>query len=194
MRSTRTAAAPPQTVTKSFASALWATDALFAMAAAGADGVNVHTYKKSSYELFQFDQNGNKWTARVEPEYYGLYLFALGAPPNSKLLDLNGPATKQLSAWATKAPDGHLRVTLINDDLKHSRTVAIAAPRGAATQATLLTLNAPSASARTGTKIAGQTFNAAGQLTGPERTQTVAPTNGRYLIKLPPASAALLVR
>ncbi len=107
-------------ITKSFASALWATDALFAMAAAGVDGVNVHTYKKSSYELFQFDQNGNKWTARVEPEYYGLYLFALGAPPNSKLLDLNGTATKQLSAWATKAPDGHLRVTLINDDLKHS--------------------------------------------------------------------------
>ena len=143
-------------VTKSFASALWATDALFAMAAAGADGVNVHTYKKSSYELFQFAQTGNTWRTHVEPEYYGLYLFALAAPPGSQLLDLHGPATRQLSTWATKAPDGHLRITLINDDQTHSRTVAIAAPGETKTPATLINLNAPSASARTGTRIAGQ--------------------------------------
>jgi hypothetical protein len=55
-------------------------------------------------------------------------------------------------------------------------------------------MNAPSADAHTGTKIAGQQFNANGLLAGHQQAQTVLPTNGAYLIRVPPASAVLLVR
>ena len=183
-------------VTESFASALWATDTLFAMAAAGADGVNVHTYKGSSYQLFAFDHSDGRWSAAVEPEYYGLMLFALAAPPGSRLLSVSGPATRAVRAWATSAPDGHVRVTLINDDLKGAQTVAIKLG-GGATTATLIRLRAPRAGARSGVSLGGLSFGArttTGRPSGRQRSYAVAPTGGEYVVTVPPASAALLTR
>jgi hypothetical protein len=183
-------------VTKSFASALWATDALFAMAKAGADGVNIHTYDGSSYELFTFDRTHGQWVGHVEPEYYGLYLFALAAPTGSRLLNVTGSATKSASSWATRAPDGHVRITLINDSLTHSRTVVIR-PGGRATTASLIRLEAPSAKARTGVTIGGQAFGSGtttGRPAGRAKLYEIAPTQNEYVVTVPAASAALLVR
>jgi hypothetical protein len=184
-------------VTKTFASALWAIDTLFAMANAGADGVNVHTYKGSSYQLFTFDRAGGQWSARVEPEYYGLDFFAQAAPPGSKLLRLYGPANSALRAWATRGLDGKLRITLINDDLHHARTVAIKAPGKATTPATLIRLTAPGAAASGGISFGGLTFGArttTGQPAGAQQAYAEKPTKGEYVVRVPPASAALLIR
>jgi hypothetical protein len=183
-------------VTGSFATALWALDTLFAMAATGVDGVNVHTYQGSSYELFAFGHTHSRWSAQVEPEYYGLLLFAQGAPPGSQLLHLYGPATSALRAWATRGADGRLRITLINDDLEHSRTIAIKAA-GDQTAAQLTRLTAPHPGSHTGVAIGGQSFGArttTGHPAGTERSNIIAPTGGDYVVKVPPASAALLVR
>jgi hypothetical protein len=182
-------------VTNTFASALWATDTLFAMASAGADGVNVHTYKDASYQLFTFGQTRRQWHALVEPEYYGLWLFAIAAPPGSRLLGTYGPATHAISTWATRARDGRLRVTLINDDLRHSRTIAIKAP-GKATTATLIRLRAPTAASQTAVTLGGEGFGSrttSGLPTGRERLESVTPVRGEYVVKVPPASAAVLV-
>jgi hypothetical protein len=156
-------------VTQSFASALWALDALFAMAGAGVDGVNIHTSRHSSYQLFAFSSADGQWRARIYPEYYGLELFAQAAPPGSRLLHLYGPATRALSVWATRATDGRLRLTLINDDLRHALTIAIKASSATST-ATLNTLRVTL------------------------KTRALTPTNGYYVVKVPPASAALLIR
>jgi hypothetical protein len=183
-------------VTNTFASALWALDTLFAMADAGADGVNVHTYKNSSYQLFAFGQTRGEWHALVEPEYYGLWMFARAAPPGSRLIGTYGPATKALSTWATRAPDGHLRITLINDDLRRSRTIVLRAP-GKARTATLIRLMAPNAAAQTGVTLGGAGFGTGtttGLAAGGEQLQAVAPGGGYYVVSVPAASAALLVR
>jgi hypothetical protein len=184
-------------VTNTFASALWAIDTLFAMANAGADGVNVHTYRGSSYQLFTFDRADGGWSARVEPEYYGLDFFAQSAPPGSKLLHLYGPANGALRAWATRGRDGRLRITLINDDLHRARTVAIRAPGSSGATATLLRLTAPAATASSGISIGGLTFGArttTGQPAGAQQLYTENPTRGQYVVRVPPASAALLIR
>ena len=68
-------------VTDTFASALWAVDALFALARDGVDGVNVHTFPGAGYSLFLVTHSGGRWQAFVHPEYYGLLLFARAAPP-----------------------------------------------------------------------------------------------------------------
>lgn len=183
-------------VTESFGSALWAADTLFAMAAAGADGVNVHTYQGSTYQLFGFGRSHGRWSAAVEPEYYGLMLFALAAPPGSRLLGVSGPATREVRAWATSAPDGQVRVTVINDDLTHAHTVAIKLG-GAATAATLIRLRAPRVGSRSGVSLGGLGFGTrttTGRPSGRQRSYAVTPTGGEYVVTVPSASAALLIR
>ena len=67
-------------VSDTFASSLWATDALFSLLRAGVDGVNVHTLPDAAYELFAFSRHDGRWQRSVRPVYYGLELFAQAAP------------------------------------------------------------------------------------------------------------------
>ncbi|HEY6395983.1 MAG TPA: hypothetical protein VIX82_00875, partial [Solirubrobacteraceae bacterium] len=89
-------------VSNSFASALWAIDSLFAMAGVGVDGVNIHTFPGSTYELFRFGQVNGTWQGVVAPEYYGMMLFAQAAPPGSHLLRTTTTAGSVVKVWATR--------------------------------------------------------------------------------------------
>ena len=102
-------------VGESFASALWALDSLFNMARVGVDGVNIATFPGATFELFDFRQAAGQWQAVVEPEYYGLELFAQAAPAGSRLLKVSPAAAGNLRTYATRAPDGTVRVVAIND-------------------------------------------------------------------------------
>jgi hypothetical protein len=179
----------------SFASALWAVNALFAMADVGVDGVNIHSYPSSSYAPFSFTHTDGTWTAHVEPEYYGLLMFAQAAPPGSRILRLSGPGTTALRAWATRGPDGRTRVVLINDSATRSATIAIqtAIPAAATGAASLERLQAPSLSTNRAVTLGGASFGkstATGQLQ--PHTTTVRRTQTGYLVTVHPASAALL--
>ena len=123
-------------VSDTFASALWALDALFEMAHAGIDGVNIHTFPGAGYELFRFSQVGGRWRASVAPEYYGLLMFAQATPPGSRLLGVSGAIRGRVKTWATEGADGRIRVVLINDDPARPRVVAVRVP-GAAGAATV---------------------------------------------------------
>ena len=180
----------PPTVPNSFAEALWALDALFAYARVGVDGVNVHTWPGAAYNLFTFEKTRAGWQASVEPEYYGLLMFSQGAPAGSRLVKAvsNDPTVR---AWATRASDGTIRVTLINDSTTSSEPTAVEVS-GAASSASLTRLLAPSATATSGVSIAGQSIGPTGAQTGPAVATTVESDGGRYPVELPPASAALL--
>jgi len=179
-------------VSDAFASALWALDALFEMARVGVDGVNIHTYPGSTYELFSVTHVHGKWRATVAPEYYGLMTFAQAAPPGSHLLRLSERGARAVKAWATRAPDGRTRVVLINDSPTRASFVVVKARGG---PATLERLQAPSLTATHGVTLGGQSFGSAsatGLLAGRPRTVTVAPAAGQYVVKVPAGSAALL--
>jgi hypothetical protein len=178
-------------VSQSFASALWAPDALFALARAGVDGVNIHTFPGAGYELFTFNHASGRWVARVYPEYYGLLLFAQAAPPGSRLLALQRPALPSLRTWATLAPGGSVRVLLINDGSR-LHVVAVRVP-GAGGSASLVRMLAPGLRARSGVTLGGAGFGmqtATGALSG--RASNVSSGGGAYTVTLPAASAALL--
>jgi len=180
-------------VTDTFASALWALDALFAMANVGVDGVNIHTYPKAPYELFSFNRSHGQWQGRVQPEYYGLLTFALAAPPGSKPLRVSGNATDVVRAWATRGPDQHTRVVLINDSPDRMQAIAIRATTSA--PATLFRLQAPALASNHRITLGGQSFGSrtdTGLLAGTPLTRSINPTNGDYLIHVPAASAAVL--
>jgi hypothetical protein len=181
-------------VSDTFASALWALDASFAMARVGVDGVNVHTFPGGIYQPFRLRQVNGGWRAGVSPEYYGLMMFAQAAPAGSRLLTVSGPPGAPVRSWVTRAPDATIHAVLINDSLHRPRYVALRIP-GASGPAALERLRAPSVSATDGVTLGGQSFAAqstTGLLAGPPSTAVVTPGSGEYVVRLPAASAAML--
>ena len=181
-------------ISDTFAMALWALDALFADVEAGVDGVNIHTYPGATYQLFTFTHERSSWQAFVEPEYYGLLMFVQAAPRGSRLLEVTG-ANGAIRAWATRAPDGRIRVVLINDGTVRPQVVAVRVGRNAHGAATLERLEAPGVWATRGVTLAGQSFGPqtrTGLLAGASREPAVSPVAGTYLVRLPAASAAML--
>jgi hypothetical protein len=179
-------------ISDTFASALWVIDALFNFDRVGVDGVNVHTLVGSNYKPFTFTHDKRGWRAQVRPLYYGLAMFARAAPPGSRLLPVAGGSTSgRLQTWATRAPDGTVRVVLINE--AGQRTVALAVPgAGADGSATVTRLTAPSLRAKSGVRIGGQTYGAGGALEGTGHVTTVRQVGGRYVVDIPSVSAAML--
>lgn len=183
----------PSGIPNTFAMALWVLDALFSDASVGVDGVNIHTYPGAVYQLFRFSHTGTGWQALVEPEYYGLLMFSDAAPPGARLLATSG-GSEAIRVWATRDRRGSTRVVLINDDQARSYVVSlrVARVRGVAA---LQRLEAPSARATRGVTLGGQSFDPAstsGALSGQRSIGAVSATAGRYVVRLPSASAALL--
>jgi hypothetical protein len=181
-------------VSDTFASALWSLDALFAMARVGVDGVNIHTLPSAVNELFNFQQVNGEWQGYVHPDYYGLLMFAQAAPTGSRLLQLSATAGATLRTWATLAPDGQIRVVLINTDTARAQFVAVRVPAASGAGA-LERLEAPAVTAKSGVTLGGQSFGAqtaTGRLAGAAQPASVTPAGGEYLVRLPAASAAML--
>jgi hypothetical protein len=180
-------------VSDTFASALWALDSLFAIAADGVDGVNVHTFPDAANGPFDFARVAGGWVAMVHPLYYGLMMFAQAAPAGSRLLSVSSSDQEQVRAWATLAPDHRVRVVLINDSLRVAAPVQVRAA-AAAGAASVSWLRARSAYATSGVTLGGASFGAhttTGVL-APGQSTPVTPHAGAYSLTLPPASAALV--
>jgi hypothetical protein len=180
-------------VSNSFASALWAADALFDAFRAGVDGVNLHSYPGLPNNLFDFSHTAAGWQASVHPLYYGALLFAQAAPEGSRLLTLSSGFPGLVRPWATRDPQGRVRVLLLNDALRFSEHVLVHVA-GAKGRGSLERLQAPSDYATSDVTLGGRTFGpetATGML-APPRPLSVAERSGGYALTLPPASAALL--
>jgi hypothetical protein len=183
-------------VSDTFASALWATDALFGLARAGVDGIDMHTLPDTAYELFAFSHRGGRWQAQVRPVYYGLQLFAQAAPPGARLLKVSRHgADAGLSVWATRGRDHRLRVVVINKGQTRRKTVTLRLPAGTpAARATVERMLAPSAGAKGGVTLGGRSYGAetqTGALPAPE-VERAHVVSGRVILSVPGASAALV--
>jgi hypothetical protein len=180
-------------VSNTFASGLWALDAMFELANVGVDGVNVHT-RQVPNQLFTFSESHGHWRGDIEPDYYGLLAFAQAAPAGSKLLKVSGFTNGPVHVWAVRAPDGSERVILIDMASGGTETVDVKIKSSAAS-ATLERLTAPNLAATGHISLGGQSFatnSTTGQLSGTPQTSTIPLAKGRYAVKLPAASAAIL--
>ena len=178
---------------RSFASALWALDALFELASVGVDGVNIHTYPGAPYALFAFTSEHGRWHAAVSAEYYGLLMFAQAAPPGSRLLRLRVASGGVVRAWATAGPGGVRRFVLINvGDRAHA--VTLSGLPGSATVRTEA-LQAPSIDSPSGVTLGGRTFGrdtSTGSLAGQARGLDVRREANGGLLSVPAGSAVLV--
>jgi hypothetical protein len=182
-------------VSDTMASALWVLDALFALARAGVDGVNLHSFPNSANGLFDFTLgSGGGWIGTIHPLYYGALMFAQAAPAGSRLVAVAGGGRTDLRVWATQGPDHRLRVVLLNDRLSGRLRAALRVPaafaRGAAT---LERLQAPSAYATSGLTLGARRFGLTRTgLLPPPRAATVPSRARTFSVTLAPASAALV--
>jgi hypothetical protein len=174
-------------VSDTFATALWAPDALFELLRNGVDGVNIHVRADTVNAAMVPAANG----IRARPLLYGLILFArtLGTDPHLAALQLRQASSLHLKAWAVRA-SGTLRVLLINKGAR-AASVLVRVP-GAATAASVQRLTAPSPSAKTGQTLDGQTLTSAGTWRGRPTREVLSPGPAGYAVRVPAASAALL--
>ena len=175
-------------VSNTFATALWAPDALFTLMRAGVDGVNLHVRAYAINAPFALTRRG----LTPRPLLYGLIMFArtLGADAQLVRLQMSHARTLNLSAWAVRVRGGQLHVLLID---KSNRTVRFDLHLPATGPATVQRLLAPSASSTTGETLDGQRLGPDGTWIGTRLTETITPgAHGGYVLTVPRRSAALV--
>jgi hypothetical protein len=180
-------------VLRTYAESLWALRVLFEMADVGANGVNIQTTAAATDDLFTPTSTGGVWRAAVQPEYYGLLMFAQAAPPGASLVRLSESSTASIQAWATRATDGTVRVVVMNLN-GHRTTVAVTGNRLLG-PGTLERLEGSSLATQYGVTLGGQSYGSdttTGDLAGRQRTSTVRPNGRGYVLAMPAFSAVLL--
>jgi hypothetical protein len=120
-------------------------------------------------------------------------LFAQAFPAGAQLLPVTAPAGP-VKVWATRAIDGTIRVTAINQDATAEHDVQVVVPNATAPGA-VETMAVPALDAPTGVTLGGQTFGAettTGTFPASPATTTSAPAGGVYTVPLAAGNAALL--
>jgi hypothetical protein len=174
-------------VSDTFATALWAPDALFSLWAAGLNAVNIH--------IRSFKINGPLLPVPggfiAKPLAYGLALFARAASPGGRLIPLQISAAPvyHLRAWGVETSNRQLHVLLID---KGRVAAPVRLTLNGSGPALVQRLRAPSVSSRNGVTLAGQAIAPDGTLAGRLVTETIVPRHGIYTIPVPAGSAALV--
>lgn len=174
-------------VSNTFATALWAPDAVFQLLRAGVSGLNIHTRAYAINAPFALTRYG----LRARPLLYGLILAARALGPHGTLVRVRVTSKHQLhvKAWAVRVRGGALHVLLIDKGRRFAK-VALHLPTTA--PATIQRLLAPSVASRSGVTLAGQQLAPDGRWQGARVTPTVVPYRHTYVVPLPPYSAALI--
>ena len=174
-------------VSNTFATALWAPDALFELLKAGIDGVNLHVREYAINAPFTLTARG----LYARPLLYGMIAFARMLGPGAHLLRVRlaeRPAV-HMKAWAVELRSRTLHVLLIDKGRRSARVLLRLPVHGEATVQRLL---APSVSATGGTTLAGQHLGRNGTWVGHRTTERIARRAGGYELQLPAHSAALV--
>lgn len=175
-------------VSNTFATALWAPDALFSFWRAGVDGANLHLRANTINAPFGFTSTG----VDVRPLMYGLITFVRSLGPNAELVGLHvGDRHRvDLKAWAVQVAGHQLHVLLI-DKSPRSALAMLRLPKGSG-PASVRRLLAPGPAARTGVSYAGWHLTAGGVWAGHSAVEEVTRGTGGYRVSVPRYSAALV--
>ncbi len=176
-------------VSNTFATALWAPDALFSLVRAGVRAVNLEARVYSINAPFGWRHGG----LHARPLLYGLIMFKRMLGPGSRLVPLHLRAapsrSRHLTAWAVRSGRDTLKVLLTNDGTSPARVAERLPATGRGVVQRLL---ARSASATSGVTLDGQQLDREVRWHGRRTAETVTPSGGFYLVAVPPLSAAML--
>jgi hypothetical protein len=173
-------------VSGTFANALWAPDALFALMRVGVGSVDLHLRARAYNPPFFVTGHG----LRARPILYGLVLFQHMLGRHSRLMSsrLRAPAHTLLRAWVVRG-DGTERVLLIN---KGAQGADFRLALGGEGAGRVERLRAPGPAARTRVTLAGLWLTPGGRWRGHFRQETAPARPGGYEVSVPGYSAALV--
>lgn len=174
-------------VSNSFATALWAPDALLELIRAGTEAAFVHVRPPLVNMAFSLTRAG--LTAR--PLLYGLVVFSRMLGPGARLipLHLRASASLHLKAWAVRTNGAMLHVLLLNKGARNAR-IRLKLPY--AQPATVQRLRAPRITSTTDVTLDGQRLTRFATWAGRPRTQRVTRSSRGLVIGVPRYSAALV--
>ncbi len=177
-------------VSNTFATALWAPDALFELMRAGVEGVNLHARVQSINDPFYFTQQG----LQTHPLLYGLILFKrmLGAHARLVSVRMRSSRSLHLKVWAVREGSSTLNTLNVLVINKGRRSARINLHLPATSQASVQRLLAPSASSTADVTLAGQRLDHQAMWQGKEQLETVNPTRSGYVLRVSGESAAVL--
>ena len=174
-------------VSNSFATALWAPDALFELLHVGVSAVNIHVRAEAVNAAFAINRRG----LQARPLLYGMLIFQRMLGTHAQLVSVRLAARPrlQLKAWAVRSGRSTLRVLLID---KGPRALIVQLVLPARGRATVQRLLARSPSATGGVTFAGQHIGAGGHWAGRLAIGRVAPTPAGYIVSVRPYSAEIV--
>jgi hypothetical protein len=177
-------------IAESFATALWAPDALFEMLRAGVDGVSWHIHPSLPNAPFHVTSEG----IVPLPELYGVAVFAqmIGPQPQLDLVHVTGSAAgpdPSPKVWVVDSANGLKLLAL--DKGPQPATIRFHDPAASGT-AELARLLAPTVAAQSGVTFAGQSIGADGRWQGQRIDAPVANRSGVYEFRVPAFTAAVL--
>jgi hypothetical protein len=174
-------------ISNTFATALWAPDALFSLLADGVEGVNVHVRQDTFNEAFAMTGHG----LEPRPLLYGLLAFARTLSSGRTLVSgaVSAPARDDIRVWGVRTTGGYLHVLALD---KGGRTVHLDLRLPTTSSAVVQWLTAPKVRSTSGVTLAGRRLDAAGRWVGPLVSQRLVPGRDGYELVLPAHSAALL--
>ena len=174
-------------VSNTFATALWAPDALFELVRAGVESANVHVRANAINMAFSLTRKG----LVAYPLFYGMVLFARMLGPGARLIPVHlaAPAALHLKAWAVRLSSGVTHVLLLD---KGGRSARVRLKLPFTGTATVERLTAPKVTSTGHVTLGNQHLTRVATWAGTPRTETVAPTANGYLISVPRYSAALV--
>ncbi len=174
-------------VSNTFATALWAPDALFELLRAGAASAAVHVRANAINMAFSLTRHG----LIAHPLLYGMAMFSRTIGPGARLVGLHLTVHRglRLKAWGVRLPGNRLRVLLINKGAAGARvSVRIPAQGHARAQALL----AASVRATSGVTLGGQRLTGRGSWTGAPAGITLPLGHGGYRVAVRGYSAVLV--
>lgn len=174
-------------VSNTFATALWAPDALFELLRAGASSAAVHVRANAINMAFSLTRRG----LIAHPLLYGLALFSRTLGPGSQLvpLKLTAKPSLRLKAWAVRVGPHTMHVLLI-DKSTHRARISLQIPGAGPVSAQRLL--ARSARATSGVTLGGQHLDARGRWAGKPIRETIHASRGGYQVTVRGMSAILV--
>ena len=174
-------------VSDTFATALWAPDALMEYISHGVTSVDLHVRTELSNGAYGFTKTGG---LIARPLLYGLVAFTrtLGSHPQILPAHVTVTGPIDLKHWVVLDGD-RLRVLLIN---KSGRTLNARLSLPVSGPVLVQRLLDRAATETTGETLAGQALGLTGQWTGPLIQTKVTATGGTYPISIPGTSAAIV--